>query len=58
MAKEQIKRLGSPLYTTKDQGTGLGTMVCFKIIHNFHGNIKIRSKINQGATFEISIPCL
>ncbi|MGP7819608.1 ATP-binding protein [Niallia sp. 01092] len=58
MTKEQIKRLGSPFYTTKDQGTGLGTMVCFKIIHNLHGDIKIHSKINQGTTFEITIPLL
>ncbi|MFT8321276.1 MAG: ATP-binding protein [Bacillus sp. (in: firmicutes)] len=58
MTEEQIKRIGSPFYTTKDQGTGLGTMVCFKIIHNLRGDIKIRSKINQGTTFEIIIPML
>jgi len=56
MTEKEIKRLGSPFYTTKDQGTGLGTMVCYKIIDNLKGEIKVKSRINEGTTFSIILP--
>ncbi|MFC0471364.1 ATP-binding protein [Halalkalibacter kiskunsagensis] len=56
MSDEEIKRLGSPFYTTKDQGTGLGTMVCYKIIDSLKGEIKVNSTINEGTTFSVILP--
>ncbi|WP_088105529.1 sensor histidine kinase [Halalkalibacter urbisdiaboli] len=56
MSEEDMHRLGSPFYTTKHQGTGLGTMVCFKIIENLNGKIEVRSKVQEGTTFLISLP--
>ncbi|WP_078595810.1 PAS domain-containing sensor histidine kinase [Evansella clarkii] len=53
---EKIKRLGEPFYTTKEKGTGLGMMVCFKIIQNHHGNIQIESKENIGTTVKVTLP--
>jgi len=32
MTKVQINRLGTPHYSTKDKGTGIGTMMSFGII--------------------------
>ncbi len=37
---ERIKLLGEPFYSTKEKGTGLGLMICFKIIENHNGVIK------------------
>ncbi|HYK74842.1 MAG TPA: ATP-binding protein [Pseudoneobacillus sp.] len=54
--EEIIAKLGEPFYTTKEQGTGLGLMVCFKIIENHQGQMKVYSEVNKGTTFEIILP--
>lgn len=51
--KEMLDKLGEPFYTTKDHGTGLGLMVCYKIIENHLGELMVQSEVNQGTTFEI-----
>lgn len=53
MTREQVRRLGTPYYSTKDKGTGLGTMVSFNIIKKMGGSIHIDSELNQGTTFHI-----
>jgi signal transduction histidine kinase len=50
---EMLDKLGEPFYTTKDHGTGLGLMVCYKIIENHLGEIRVHSEVNQGTTFEV-----
>jgi PAS domain S-box-containing protein len=50
---ELINKLGEPFYTTKEQGTGLGLMVCYKIIENHLGKLLVYSEVGQGTTFEI-----
>jgi two-component system sporulation sensor kinase B len=56
MTPEQIKRLGVPYYSTKDKGTGLGTMVSFGIIKKMNGKIRVTSELEKGTTYEISFP--
>ncbi|SFT08306.1 two-component system, sporulation sensor kinase B [Paenibacillus sp. BC26] len=56
MNDEQLKRLGSPYYTTKDKGTGLGTMVIFSVIRSMNGKIEVRSKEGEGTTYFITLP--
>ncbi|SEO93104.1 two-component system, sporulation sensor kinase B [Paenibacillus sp. OV219] len=56
MNEEQIKRLGAPYYTTKDKGTGLGTMVIFSVIRGMNGTIDVRSKEGAGTTYFITLP--
>jgi PAS domain S-box-containing protein len=56
MTEEQKKRLGEPFYTTKINGTGLGLMVCFKIIQNHRGTIQAESELLRGTTFKITLP--
>lgn len=53
---DNLHRLGEPFYTTKEQGTGLGLMMCYKIIHDHKGNLSIRSAVNQGTTVDIKLP--
>ena len=56
MSEEELNRLGTPFYSTKTQGTGIGTMVCFNIIHHVNGKIKIKSKVNKGTTCSVYLP--
>jgi len=54
--KERIPTLGEPFYTTKEKGTGLGLMTCYKIIENHHGQLLIESEVNKGTTVQIILP--
>lgn len=54
MTAEQIKRLGTPYYSTKEKGTGLGTMVSFEIIKKMNGKIEIKSDVGKGTVFKLS----
>ncbi|WP_227934913.1 sensor histidine kinase [Alkalihalobacillus deserti] len=56
MNEEQIRRLGTPYYSTKTTGTGLGTMVVFSIIKAMRGEISVTSKTGIGTTFTIALP--
>jgi signal transduction histidine kinase len=56
--QERLHRLGEPFYSTKEKGTGIGLMVCYKIIEQHQGNIKILSEKNVGTTIEINLPIL
>jgi two-component system sporulation sensor kinase B len=56
MTNEQIKRLGTPYYSTKEKGTGLGTMVSFNIIRRMNGSIDIKSEVGKGTSFQIVFP--
>ena len=44
MDSEQVKRLGSPFYSTKEKGTGLGMMVVFSVVQAMNGKIDIISE--------------
>jgi PAS domain S-box-containing protein len=54
--KDRIPSLGEPFYTTKEKGTGLGLMTCYKIIENHQGQLQIESEINKGTTVRIMLP--
>lgn len=56
IAKEQLAKLGEPFYTTKEGGTGLGLMICHRIIESHQGTISISSEVGQGTTVEIILP--
>ncbi|WP_066069040.1 PAS domain-containing sensor histidine kinase [Neobacillus soli] len=53
-----IPYLGTPFYTTKDKGIGLGLTVSNKIIQEHNGTMKIESKIGQGTTVKVELECL
>ncbi len=56
MSSEQIRRLGTPYYSTKEKGTGLGIMVSFGIIKKMNGKITIKSELGQGTEFQLVFP--
>lgn len=55
--EKNIPLLGMPFFTTKQDGTGLGLTVCYKIIKEHSGRILVNSEPGKGTTFIICIPC-
>ncbi|KAA0546283.1 PAS domain S-box protein [Bacillus sp. BGMRC 2118] len=51
-----LPRLGEPFYSLKEKGTGLGLMICQKIIKLHHGNITFNSKLGEGTRIDITLP--
>ncbi|MZQ81441.1 PAS domain S-box protein [Paenibacillus sp. 5J-6] len=56
ISEDKLTQLGEPFFTTKVNGTGLGLMVCKRIIHSHNGELSIQSKINHGTTVHIELP--
>lgn len=56
MNKEQIERLGNPFFTTKDLGTGLGTMVVYSTVKSMRGSVQVKSEPAKGTRFILSFP--
>ncbi|MEH7113134.1 ATP-binding protein [Neobacillus niacini] len=54
--EELLPRLGEPFYSLKEKGTGLGLMICNKIIKQHHGTITYQSQAQQGTLVEIKLP--
>ncbi|MGW5983073.1 ATP-binding protein [Bacillus mycoides] len=53
---EKIEKIGKAFYTTKENGTGLGLMITYKIIEEHQGSIAIESSIGIGTKVEIYLP--
>lgn len=56
MEDERQKRLFEPFYSTKEKGTGLGLMVCKRIIDHHNGQIEVSSKKGVGTTVSVILP--
>jgi PAS domain S-box-containing protein len=58
MSEEERLMAGTPFFTTKTKGTGLGLCICFQIIREHHGKIEIESsEALDGTKFIIYLPC-
>jgi PAS domain S-box-containing protein len=51
--KDVLEKLGTPFYTTKDSGTGLGLAVCYSIATRHNAEIRIETS-PAGTTFYIT----
>jgi len=58
MSKETLSKLtrGSPLFTTKAKGMGLGLPICKRIVEAHGGKISLESALGKGTTITITIP--
>ncbi|MFA5805060.1 MAG: ATP-binding protein [Melioribacteraceae bacterium] len=58
MDEATSEKIFDPFFTTKEvgKGTGLGLSVSYGIIKRFNGEIKVKSKLNEGSTFTIVLP--
>ncbi|PAM93618.1 histidine kinase, partial [Flavobacterium sp. IR1] len=56
MNPQTIEKLGTPFFTTKETGTGLGLMTSFRIVEEIGGKLLVTSKEGVGTTFMIQLP--
>jgi two-component system sensor histidine kinase HydH len=56
ISEENRRKLFSPFFTTKKNGTGLGLAVTYRIIENHRGRIEVVSEPGKGAIFTVKIP--
>jgi signal transduction histidine kinase len=56
VAAENLSRIFSPFFTTRQQGTGLGLSITQRIVEQHHGDISVRSDPGRGAVFTINLP--
>ncbi len=55
---ENARRVFDPFFTTKEvgKGTGLGLSVCFAIVRDHGGAIRVGGQPGHGATFTVELP--
>lgn len=58
MTKEEVKALGTPFYTLKSKGTGLGLMICYNIMEKYHGSILFNSEKGKGTKVGVTFPIM
>ncbi|CQR70812.1 Sporulation kinase E [Sporomusa ovata DSM 2662] len=51
---EVIDKLGTPFFTTKDNGVGLGLAVCYRIVERHNATMMIENMPEGGAKFTIT----
>lgn len=58
IAPENIDKLFTPFYSTKDavKGVGLGLAVSYGIVERHGGRIEVRSQLEKGSTFSVFLP--
>jgi signal transduction histidine kinase len=59
--RQNLKRIFSPYFTTKDRGDetrgfGLGLAICRQIVHLHGGNLSIASEEKRGTTVQVDLP--
>jgi signal transduction histidine kinase len=51
-----MRKIFEPLFTSKEEGVGLGLSLCRELVTRHGGSIKAKSSPDQGTTIEIELP--
>ena len=56
IADEELEKLGSPFFTTKKNGTGLGLTICKRIVKKHKGTFTVESNEGKGTMITLNLP--
>lgn len=56
MPPEQMAKIFTPFFSTKEGGTGLGLAIVFKIVEAHGGRVEVTSRPGFGTTFRLALP--
>lgn len=56
LTKEGLEHIFEAFYSTKEKGTGLGLLICKRIIENHEGRMEISSKPDEGTSVKLILP--
>ncbi|MCM0758704.1 MULTISPECIES: ATP-binding protein [Sporomusa] len=51
---ELIDKLGTPFFTTKENGVGLGLAICYRVVQRHNGTMSVESQPERGTKFTIT----
>lgn len=54
--EDKLKLLGTPFYTSKADGTGMGLTQVFTTVYEHDGIIRVKSEVGAGTEFSIQFP--
>ncbi len=60
ISKENMEKVFSPFFTTKDvgHGVGLGLAISYGIVKEHKGTITVESKVGKGTSFTVKLPMI
>ncbi|GEJ55542.1 sensor histidine kinase [Anaeromyxobacter diazotrophicus] len=56
MTAETLRRIGTPFFTTRDDGTGLGVVLARSVIAQHGGSLRYESELGQGTRVRVALP--
>jgi len=52
----ELERVGTPFYTTREGGTGLGVVLARSVVVQHGGELSYQSIVGRGTTVRLSLP--
>ncbi|MDQ0340481.1 rsbT co-antagonist protein RsbR [Caldalkalibacillus uzonensis] len=56
--EEKLKLLGTPFFSTKENGTGMGLTQVYTTLYDHGATVEVSSSVNVGTTFVIKFPLI
>jgi len=58
ISPENLSKIFSPFFTTKEKGNGLGLAEVQKVVQAHQGWIEVKSEVGKGSRFIVRLPVL